>query len=58
VLQEISELEGRTNDDMIFIELPSHETAAIAPVEQAFTRALADPVELCGEPTQVCEPER
>jgi hypothetical protein len=43
---------------MIFVELPSHQTAVIAPVEQAFTRALADPVELCGEPTQVREPER
>jgi hypothetical protein len=55
-LQEVSEIERRTNDDVPVVELSSHETALVPPVEQPSRGTLGDSFELGGEAAQVFKP--
>ena len=56
--QEVSEIERRTDDDVTVVELSSHQTPAVPPVEQASPGTLGDSVELGSEPTQVFKPHQ
>jgi hypothetical protein len=55
-LQDVSEVERRTNDDVTVVELSSHEAAAVPPVEEPSRGALGDSFELGGEAAQVFRP--
>src|SRR5262249_2725505 len=50
--------EGRPDHDVALVELPHHETAVIAPLEQAFATAFGNTFELGSETAQIVEPHR
>ena len=46
MLQEVSEVERRTDDDMAVVELPCDQAPTVPPIEQAVAATFGDAVEL------------
>src|SRR6478609_1304718 len=56
--EEVTRLERGADDDVAGVELPRHETAVIAPVEQSVAAALADTAEPADRGAELADTHR
>ena len=53
--KEVSEVEGRTDDNVAVVELSRDQASSVSPVKPAVAAMLGDTIELGGQAAEVCE---